>query len=167
MPQLTPMHDGAWPRRAALLTLACLAGGCGSLAALPGASLFGPRIALSDLRLEVAREANDNTPLRVELVAPRDEELLATLLGLSAAQWFDPLANYRRDHPDTLRSWDYELPPGATLHLKPAPFAGAKAAGLVLFANYKGKGAYRLRLDTYRRAVVSFGALDASVDGAR
>ncbi|QNA89240.1 hypothetical protein G4G28_13575 [Massilia sp. Dwa41.01b] len=104
-------------------------------------------------------------PLRIELVAAGDEQLLARLLELSAAQWFDPLANYRRDYPATLRSWDYELPPGATLHLQPAPCAGAKAAGLVLFASYKGKGAYRLRLDPYRKAVVTFGAIDASVAG--
>lgn len=161
LPILTGLPDARSRRRTALLGLALLAAGCAGRPAL-----FKPRIALSDLRLEVAREANDNMPLRIELVATGDEELLAKLLELSAAQWFDPRANYRRDYPTSLRSWDYELPPGAVLHLKPAPFAGAKAAGLVLFANYRGKGAYRLRLDPYRRAVVAFGAQDAVLAAA-
>ena len=161
-------------RRATMLGLGALLAtplvaplaGCASRPALFG-PLFGPRIGLRELRLEVTREANDNMPLRIELVATKDEQLLAKLLTLSAAQWFDPLTNLRRDFPAALQTWDYELPPGASLALKPAPFAGVKAAGLVLFANYKGKGAYRLRLDPYRRATVVFGALDATVEGSR
>ncbi|QNB00143.1 hypothetical protein [Massilia sp. Se16.2.3] len=98
----TGSSHAPWARRAILLGLALLAAGCASRPSLP--ALFGPRIALSDLRLDVARDANDNMPLRIELVAAGDEQLLARLLELSAAQWFDPLANYRRDYPATLRS---------------------------------------------------------------
>jgi type VI secretion system protein len=129
-----------------------------SMAALAGCAASPPRIALRELSFEVAPAANDNMPFAVELVAVADEAVLAKLLALSAAQWFDPQSNLKRDYPLALQTWYYELTPGQRLELKPTPFAGRPSRGLLLFANYKTAGPYRLRLDTYEHASVLFGA---------
>ncbi|GGC13482.1 type VI secretion protein [Pseudoduganella buxea] len=124
--------------------------------------LLRPTVALTDLSFEVARGANGNAPFAVELVAPPDDELLAKLQALSAEQWFDPQANFKRDYPK-LRTWYYELTPGLRMRLNPTPFARARASGLLLFAHYQGKGAYRLRLDTYPKATVLFADKDIAL----
>ena len=119
-------------------------------------SLLQPGIALKDVRFEVSANANDATPFAVELVAVADEALVPTVLGLSAAQWFDPVTNIKRDYQTTLRSWYYELTPGSTMLVNDAQFGGRGTRAVILFANYKGKGAYRLRIDATAHATIRF-----------
>lgn len=119
-------------------------------------TLFHSKIALNEVNFEVSRKANDSTPFSVELIALSDETLLPALLAMSADQWFDPEANFKRDHPTAVQTWYYELTPGLHLQVRDAPFKQRSTRAVLLFANYKGKGAYRMRLDTYRRATVQF-----------
>ncbi len=148
--------------RSLIPVLACLLalGGCSSVRAL-----WPSKIALSDLSFEVARQANGGMPFAVELVAAGDDELVTHLQTLRADQWFDPASNLKADYPKTLRSWYYELTPGLQLRERPTPFAGARARGLFLFAHYEGKGAYRLRLDSYARATVRFVEKEIVLEG--
>lgn len=126
--------------------------------------MFKPKIALRELSFEVAPSANDNSPFAVELVATGDDEVLKKLLALSAAQWFDPHTNIKRDFPKDVQSWYFELTPGQRMALKPTPFGNKPGKGLVLFANYKGQGAYRLRLDSFAKAKVIFAATAIRID---
>lgn len=136
-----------------LIAAAFSLGGCGAAKAL-----LQPRIALKDVTFEVLEKANDATPFSVDLVAVSDEALLPALLAMSAAQWFNPAANnLKRDYPaPTLRSWYYELTPGQKMAAEDAQFGVRGIRAVFLFANYKGKGAYRLRLDATPHATVRF-----------
>jgi type VI secretion system protein len=127
-------------------------------------TLFKPKIALRELAFEVAPSANDNMPFAVELVATADDEVLKKLLTLSAAQWFDPQTNIKRDFPKDVRSWYFELTPGQRMAINPTPFGNTPGKGLVLFAHYKGQGAYRLRLDSFNKAKVIFAATAIRID---
>jgi type VI secretion system protein len=133
---------------------------CGAVLLLGGCaatkSLLQPSIALKDVTFEVSAKANDATPFSVDLVAVSDETLVPALLAMSAAQWFDPATNIKRDAQTTLRSWNYELTPGLNMPVKDAQFGGRGTRAVFLFANYKGKGAYRLRLDATPHATVRF-----------
>lgn len=143
------------------LVLLCLgaATGCGSMA------LFKPRIALGELSFDVAPDANDDTPFALELVAVSDDDVLKKLQELTAAQWFDPQANWRRDYPQAIQTWYYELTPDRHWPLaQPLPFARRPARALLLFANYKTPGAHRLRLESFKKARVLFAASGISVD---
>lgn len=119
-------------------------------------SLLQPGIALKDVTFEVLANANGATPFAVDLVAISDDALLPTLLAMSAAQWFDPATNIKRDYQATLRSWYYELTPGLIMPVKDAHFGARGTRAVFVFANYKGKGAYRLRLDATPQATVRF-----------
>ena len=138
---------------------------CVLLVSLSGCTmpLFKHKIALDELHFDVGRQANGSTPFAVELVAVDDDTLLATLLTLTAAQWFDPQANWKRDYPTTLHNWYYEVTPGQHLCFQPTAFSGRHAQALLLFANYKGPGAYRLRLDSYSRVRVAFAEYEIEV----
>jgi type VI secretion system protein len=126
-------------------------------------TLFKPKIALRELQFEVAPNANDSTPFAVDIVAVSDEDVLKKLQSTNAAQWFDPQSNLKRDYPQALKVWNFELTPNSRL-VAPAEFAGRPAQGLLLFANYKTAGAHRLRLETYKKASIEFAAGDISVD---
>lgn len=142
--------------------LAWLLGGCGALQALP---LFQPKITLNELHFKVDPRANGTTPFAVDLVAVQDEALRDRLLALSAEQWFDAQSNdLPKTFPNALSVWHYEMPPGGRLDLKPTPFGGKRGRALLLFAGYRGKGAYRLRLDGDRRATVLFGEKDIATE---
>lgn len=132
------------------------------LSVLPGCStpLFKPRIALNELHLKADSAANGDMPFAVELVTVSDADMLKQLQGLTAAQWFQRKAELKRDFPQDLQSWYYELVPGGSIALRPTPFSKKPAQGLLLFANYSGHGAYRLRLDTYAKATVQFSESD-------
>lgn len=136
----------------------------GLASACSAPTLFKPKIALRELAFEVATSANDNSPFAVELVATGDDEVLNKLLAMSAAQWFDPQTNLKRDFPKDVQSWYFELTPGQRMALKPTPFRNKPAKGLVLFAHYKGQGAYRLRLDSFDKAKVIFSANAIRID---
>jgi type VI secretion system protein len=141
-----------------LLLVLIGSGGCST-------GLFKPRIALRELHFEVAANANDTTPFAVDIVAVSDEDVLKKLQLINAAQWFDPQSNLKRDYPQALMVWNYELTPNSSLAPDPE-FAGQKAQGLLLFANYKTAGAHRLRLEKYKKASIAFAAGDISVDAA-
>jgi hypothetical protein len=120
-------------------------------------SLFQPKIALTEVRFEVARNANDTAAFPAELVAVSDEALLAKLLATSADQWFDPDAPFKRDYPAAaLQTWYYELTPGLSLRVRQPQFGKRGLLAVLLFAHYQGKGNYRLRLDQVAQAHVRF-----------
>ena len=58
------------------------------IVALSGCSVFAPSVKLRTLALEVAPQANDDTPIALDFVVVNDAVILQTLLTTSAAQWF-------------------------------------------------------------------------------
>lgn len=145
------------PRGALAVLCLGLAVGCST-------PFFKPRIALRELVFDVAPGANDNSPFALELVATSDDAVLAKLLALTAAQWFDPQSNLKRDFRAELRTWYYEPTPGSRVVVPTAGFAGTPGKGLLLFANYKSPGAHRLRLDSLTKATVVFAGDTVRID---
>lgn len=136
---------------AGLLALCLALAGCAATK-----SFFASRPALKEVNFDVSRKANDSAPFAVELVAVSDDTLLPKLLALSADQWFDPEATFKRDYPAMLQTWYYELTPGLALRVEEENWRRRGTRAVLLFANYKGKGAFRLRLDPYPNAHVLF-----------
>lgn len=70
-----------------------------------GCSLWQNRVAFNDVVIETAADANDNTPVAVDIVAIADNALLPTVQSLSATQWFNAKSQLLRDSPDGLHVW--------------------------------------------------------------
>ena len=75
----------------------------------------GPSIETRSLGFVVAPDANDQSPIPVELVVVYDEEVLPLLLELTARQWFEGRQQLLLDHPRGIRSYLWELVPGQEL----------------------------------------------------
>ncbi|WP_207265215.1 type VI secretion protein [Pseudomonas sp. GW101-3H06] len=123
---------------------------------LCGCSLFGPRVDLDSLTLDVAPRANDNTPIAVDFIAVNDPDLLKQLSGITARQWFAEREQFQRDYRQLISVWGLELVPGQFLDRQPFPLGGKRAAGLLVFASYNTPGAHRLRLDDQSDAWLKF-----------
>lgn len=130
---------------------------------LCGCSLFGPRVDLDSLTLDVAPRANDNTPIAVDFIAVNDPDLLKQLSGITARQWFAEREQFQRDYRQLISVWGLELVPGQFLDRQPFPLGGKRAAGLLVFASYNTPGAHRLRLDDQSDAWLKFDSREMSL----
>jgi type VI secretion system protein len=135
-------------------------------ASLAGCSLFGPKVDLDSLTLDVAPKANDDTPIAVDFIAVVDPDLLKQLSGISASQWFAEREQYQRDYRQLMSVWGLELVPGQFIDRQPFPLGGKKAAGLLVFASYTTPGAHRLRLDDQSEAWLKFDSREMSLVNA-
>ncbi|MEX5667102.1 type VI secretion protein [Pseudomonas neuropathica] len=135
-------------------------------ASLAGCSLFGPKVDLDSLTLDVAPKANDDTPIAVDFIAVVDPDLLKQLSGISASQWFAEREQYQRDYRQMMSVWGLELVPGQFIDRQPFPLGGKKAAGLLVFASYTTPGAHRLRLDDQSEAWLKFDSREMSLVNA-
>ncbi|WP_440974602.1 type VI secretion protein [Pseudomonas koreensis] len=133
------------------------------LALMTGCSLFGPKVGLDSLTLDVAPKANDDTPIAVDFIAVNDPDLLKQLSGISASQWFAEREQYQRDYRQLMSVWGVELVPGQFIDRQPFPLGGKKAAGLLVFASYNTPGAHRLRLDDQSEAWLKFDSREMSL----
>jgi type VI secretion system protein len=127
------------PRRwsVPLVAVLCVAGCSASL----------PRVKVDSLAIQVAAQANLDTPIAVDAVLVRNPQLLETLLGLPSAKWFAEREQLRRDYPKDLSVVSYELVPGQQISDPAFTFDGQRAAGVLVFADYQTAGAHRVRLD--------------------
>lgn len=127
--------------RCAALSTACLLAGCGMFG--------GPKAVKPDwksLRVVTAVDANNNSPLAIDLVLVTDRALVDGVSALTAAQYFAARDDLRRSQPDAFLVQSLELAPGQTFEVDPKPFRAAKGWAALMFANYGTPGAHRYRL---------------------
>ncbi len=133
---------------AALVACAVLAAGCSALPSWMGG---GPSIS----RITIVDEpgANNNVAIGVDLVMTSDPDAAASIMKLSAADWFlpkgsDPLAardRFLRDYPGSVVIWHRELSSGQALRDQSVDSPSGMVLAVV-FALYAGEGEHRLRL---------------------
>lgn len=131
--------------RGVALAAGCLLAGCGMFG--------GPKAAKPDwekLHIVTAPDANNNSPLAIDLVLITDRALVDGVSALSAAQYFAARDDMRRSLPDALMVQSLELMPGQSFEVDLKPFRAKKGWAALMFASYGTPGAhrYRLRLDS-------------------
>lgn len=134
-----------------------------SVASIAGCSLFGSKVSVDGVTLDVALRANDDSPIAVDFIAVNDVDLLAKLSGLTAKQWFATRDQYQRDFRQYLHVWGLELVPGQLIESSTFPLDGKPSVGLLAFANYQSPGAHRLRLEDQRSLRLKFDAREMTL----
>lgn len=142
------MKPGRFSSSALLLSLFPLLTSC--------SYFFQPSVELRALTLDVAPQANSDTPLAVDFVAVQDPELFTLLLSIPAKQWFEQREQLRRDHLKAIDVWSLELVPGQFMESRDIPMAGNPAVGLLVYAGYNNPGTHRLRLDQQKTVWLRF-----------
>ena len=112
-------------------------------------------------------DANDSSPIPVELVLVKDETLLETLLALPARDWFARREQLKADFPRGFESAYFEYVPGQRVDLRRLPFDGRKGHALIVYANYRAPGEHRLRADTWKRVILRLGESGFTLEPVR
>lgn len=103
-------------------------------------SAFGGQL---PMHVVVAPDANEDSPVAVDVVVVYERKLVDELLKLSAAQWFDAKAQFIADHGNRIAVQGWEWVPGQKVERIILDYrAGAKE--VVIFADYHTEGAHRV-----------------------
>lgn len=146
-------------RRARFLLLGFAAGLSLACSANPR-SFFGGDLTL---QVQVAPEANQNSPVPVELLVISSEQALEDALKLSARDWFAKREEWKRDHPKGWVAWSWEWVPGQDVAPQKLSF-GTGARGGLLFADYLSEGSHRLRFDPHQGLKLVLGEKEFTVE---
>lgn len=159
-----------WASLALGLGVSLTLGGCGTVGAVANvvasstANAFsaGPAPAYLDwkgLLLLAEADANQNSPVALDLVFVRDTATLDKLTALPASRWFATRDELRRLYPEALSVRSVEIVPRQMLRLSEAELGSPRVAGVLLFADYATPGDHRARLPALREgALVRLGA---------
>lgn len=121
-----------------------------SLLLLAGCGMFfGSPVRLRGYDLAAVHEANRNSPVRVDVVVVRDEELAKEVGKLTSAAWFARKGQLILDHPRMLEVTSLEPVPGQAVPWRRVRRTG-KAQAAFVFADYRTDGSHRVRVDPYR-----------------
>jgi type VI secretion system protein len=110
------------------------------------------------LQVQVAPDANDNRPIPVDVVFAWDDEMVAKLETLPAADWFKQKAQLQQDDPQeraiSVRGWEWvpgQVVPDVELAVRPGARKWLRA--IFVFADYRTEGPHRIRLTPGASAV--------------
>ncbi len=104
----------------------------------------------SKLYVDVRDNINDDSPVALDLVIVKNEDLLKILLNMTAKEWFGKREQIKRDFMEGIEmnclSWEWV--PEREILLYAIPVV-PKAKAIVIFANYFSPGEHRLRVDPF------------------
>lgn len=150
-----------FPTRNLLVTLVLgcvLISGCG--VTQKARSMFGGQLPFD---VVVAPDANEDSPVAVDLVFVYDKKLLDTLLKTPSSEWFAKRDQFIKDYGNALVVEKWEWVPGQQIErLNVAYRPGARR--VVLFADYVTEGEHRATADPQEPFRLVLGARDFSVE---
>lgn len=91
-------------------------------------------------------DANQNSPVALDLVFIRDPALVTTLSATPAAQWFATRRDTLSSYPEGLGVVSLEMVPGQTLRLTDPAQIHQPALAILAFGGYPTPGEHRERL---------------------
>ncbi|MEW5773761.1 MAG: hypothetical protein AB1916_09580 [Thermodesulfobacteriota bacterium] len=151
------LRPGAAPRAvAAVLVLAM----CASLllSACGGGvryvrSLGGRQVRVSVINTE---RANLNNPVALDFLLAFNEKTETGAAKLTARQWFEKKAQFKRDHIENedYLLFEYEFVPGDPVPVIEIPYT-VSGRSLFVFADYYTPGEHRVRLDPRKDAAIT------------
>jgi type VI secretion system protein len=97
------------------------------------------------MQVTVAQQANENSPVAVDVVVVYDRKLVDELLKMPASQWFAPKVKqqFLADHARKVEVRGWEWVPGQKVDRIPLEYR-AGAQQVIIFADYHTDGAHRL-----------------------
>jgi hypothetical protein len=109
------------------------------------------------MKFDVARKANGDMPVMVDVVVVYDEELKDELDRLTATEWFAQRDQRVRNNPgmQSFQTWRWELTPGKNMSGIKKTLRGLPAKG-ILFADYNSRGKHSATFDPNYAQTVQF-----------
>jgi type VI secretion system protein len=96
--------------------------------------------------ISASQDANQNSPVALDIVFIKDSAVSEALMSSPAAKWFNTRRDLRRTFPDALTTISLEVVPGQAIMLDGTHLQGHVGFTVLAFANYPGAGEHRERL---------------------
>lgn len=126
-------------------------------------SMFGGQL---PIQVTISPDANENSPLAVELIVVYEDKIVDKLLEKKAREWFSGREQFLRDYADDVDSWKWEWIPGQEVQpLKLSYGIGAKR--VVLFADYVTPGEHRAAIDPQKPFRLVLGQSEIALEEVR
>ena len=113
--------------------------------------------------VEIASDANEDSPVAVDLVFVYDKKLLDTLLKTPSNEWFAKRDQFVKDYGNSLAVENWEWVPGQQVERISVPYRPG-ARRVVLFADYVTEGDHRATADPQEPFKLVLGTRDFSVE---
>jgi type VI secretion system protein len=104
------------------------------------------------LNVTISADANQNSPLPVDLALVSDKGLLKTLAQMPVADWFAKRSQLQADHAKQLAVRSWEWVPGQAVGPVPVKVAPA-VDGAVIFAEYSSSNAKAILVSNPRQTL--------------
>lgn len=137
------------------LAMFLILGGCALFKPLPQ-----PPIILRTVNISLDSDANNNSATSIDLLIVYNQDLLKVLLSMESKDYFRAVNQLRRDYPDLVDIWHWELTPGQNLKDHPVDLRIDTPQGAVIFADYYSPGAHRVRLGSFKEINVHLRKVD-------
>ena len=154
------LHRGFAKAALLLCLLSSLLGGFSGCSWVFGSS---ERIDTRAIDIQIPPGANHDWPVAIDIVYVFDDQVAKQLQSLSAADWFRQRNDIGALYPGKLRVVSYEFVPGQLGPIEHVTGKNTKAFAVFAFANYRGPGVHRARLDRFKKVVIRLGPDDVIV----
>ncbi|AIL13382.1 hypothetical protein IM40_07555 [Candidatus Paracaedimonas acanthamoebae] len=105
-----------------------------------------PELNLKSVSISLDNDANRNSATAIELLIIYKMELLKSLIKINAADYFASSDQIKRDYPDMLEVYRWELTPGQSITDYKIKANGDDPLGIIIFADYLTPGNHRERV---------------------
>ena len=105
-----------------------------------------PLICLDKVDISLDSDANQTSAISVDVLVIYKEELLQAVMKMTAKDYFASRMQIKRDYPDMVDIWHWELTPGQLVRDYPITQRSDRPEGAVIFADYFAPGDHRIRL---------------------
>jgi type VI secretion system protein len=105
-------------------------------------------VAWRSLAVSATEDANQNSPVAVDIVFVSAPALLEALVAMPAARWFATRADLRKSFPDAVSVISLEVVPRQSVLIDERQLAAHRALAVMVYADYALPGEHRARLST-------------------
>lgn len=108
----------------------------------------GPPVNVRKISIIAEKNANQDGAVAVELVLIYDASVAGEIMNMQAREYFQVSEQKKRDNPNIIKGYRWELTPGQSVINESVSLGGKKPFAAVIFADYITPGDHRIRIGT-------------------
>ena len=143
---------------------ACVSDGAITGAAKSVMNLTPAQVWIEKVIFNPSPDLNENAAVSVHLIIAYDSEPLGKLNDMTSQQYFEQEDQLRKDYPEKLQFFAWELAPGQKIDDAYIDLDKVTGVGGVFFARYTSPGKHRLGLAQQRIVKLNLSKLDFTME---
>jgi len=122
------------------------------------------KVWIEKVQFRVDDDMNDSAPVSVHMLVVYKQDVYDQLVGMNAEDYFKKSDQLRRDNPNMIDFFKWDIVPGQPKEEQSIVPSRADGVGVVIFARYKSPGEHRATLADERQIRIVLEKLDFHSD---